>query len=124
MSKKRILVVDDEQDMIYAVKLQLEARGFEVLTACDGQEGLNVARRESPDLIILDVMLPKVDGYKICRMLKFDRKYNAIPVIMFTARMQEGDRQTGYEVGADAYMAKPFEPRKLLDKINELLKQK
>ena len=124
MSKKRILVVDDEQDMIYAVKLQLEARGFEVLTACDGQEGLNVARRESPDLIILDVMLPKVDGYKICRMLKFDRKYNAIPVIMFTARMQEGDRQTGYEVGADAYMAKPFEPRKLLDKINELLKRK
>ncbi|MBI5149857.1 MAG: response regulator [Candidatus Omnitrophica bacterium] len=124
MNKKKILLVDDEEDMLYAVRLQLEAGGFDVLTACDGQEGLNLARRENPDLIILDVMLPKVDGYKVCRMLKFDRKYNTIPIIMFTARVQEGDQQTGYEVGADAYMAKPFEPRKLLDKINELLKQK
>ncbi|MBI5416122.1 MAG: response regulator [Candidatus Omnitrophica bacterium] len=124
MSKKKILVVDDEQDMLYAIKLQLEARGFDVFTACDGQEGLNIARQEAPDLIILDVMLPKVDGYKVCRMLKFDRKYNTIPVIMFTARVQEGDQQLGYEVGADVYMTKPFDPGKLLDKINELLRRK
>lgn len=124
MSKKRILVVDDEEDMLYAVKLQLEACGFEVMTARDGQEGLNVARRENPELIILDVMLPKLDGYKVCRMLKFDRKYNTIPIILFTARVQEGDQQLGYEVGADAYITKPFEPKKLLDKIKELLKEK
>ena len=121
MPKQRILVVDDEKDMVFAVKLQLEANHFEVLTASDGQDGLEKARREKPDLIILDLMLPKLDGYKVCRMLKFDEKYKHIAVILFTARAQKDDEKTGYEVGADAYITKPFEPKVLLDKIKTLL---
>jgi len=123
MNKKRILVVDDEKDMLYAVKMQLEAHHYEVLTAKDGQEGLNMARQEGPDLIILDLMLPRVDGYKVCRMLKFDSKYKGIPIIIFSARAQQDDKDLGYEVGADAYVSKPFEPKKLLGKIEELLSQ-
>lgn len=106
---------------MYAVKMQLEANGFKVLTAKDGQEGLDKARKENPDLIILDLMLPRIDGYKVCRMLKFDEKYKKIPVIIYTARAQEADEKLGYEVGADAYMTKPFDPKKLLARINELL---
>ena len=120
-NKKKILLVDDEQDMVYAVKMQLEADGFQVLTAKDGQEGLDKARKENPGLIILDLMLPKIDGYKVCRMLKFDEKYKKIPIIIYTARAQAVDEKLGYEVGADAYMTKPFDPKKLLAKINELL---
>ena len=122
MNKKRILVVDDEKDMVYAVKLQLEANAYDVLTAQDGQEALDKAHREKPDLIILDVMLPKVDGYKVCRMLKFDKKYKKIPILMFTARVTKNDEKIGFEVGADAYITKPFEPPMLLAKIKELLK--
>ncbi len=120
--KKLILLVEDEKDMSYAVTLQLEAKGYKVITAYDGQEGLEKARTKKPDLIILDLMLPKMDGYKVCRMLKFDREYKDIPIIMFTARAQDSDRKMGEEVGADAYMAKPFEPKVLLDKIQKLVK--
>lgn len=122
MSKK-LLVVDDEKDMVFAVKLQLEANGYDVLTAHDGQAALEIARREKPDLIILDLMLPKIDGYKVCRMLKFDEKYKHIPIIMFTARVQKTDEKLGYEVGADAYLTKPFELSVLLSKIKELAKE-
>ena len=122
MSKKRILLVDDEKDMVFAVKLQLEANHYEVLTAGDGQEALDKSRKEKPDLIILDLMLPKIDGYKVCRMLKFDEKYKKIPIIMFTARVQKSDEKLGFEVGADAYITKPFEPKMLMAKIKELLK--
>ena len=123
MNKARILLVDDEEDMVYAVKMQLEACGFEVLTAADGQEGLTKARRENPDLIILDVMLPKLYGYNVCRMLKFDSKYKHIPIILFTSRVQKEDQKIGLEVGADAYICKPFDSQALLDKIKELLKK-
>ena len=123
MRKKRILLVDDEKDMVYAVKLKLEASGYEVLTAPDGQDALEKARRSKPDLMILDLMLPKIDGYKVCRMLKFDDKYKNIAVIMLTARVQANDEKLGYDVGADAYIAKPFEPKTLLEKIKELLKE-
>ncbi len=123
MDKERILLVEDEKDMVYAVTLQLEASGYEVITVCDGQEGLEKARKESPDLIILDLMLPKMDGYKVCGLLKADRRYNKIPIIMFTARAQESDIKMGKEVGADAYITKPFDPQLLLEKIRELLKK-
>jgi len=121
MSKKRILLVDDEKDLTYAVSLQLEANNFEVLLANDGQEALEIARRKKPDLIILDLMLPKIDGFKVCRMLKFDEKYKNIPIILFTARAQEADKKLGKEVGADCYITKPFDSKELLAKINELL---
>ncbi len=122
MDKKRLLLVDDEKDMSYAVTLQLEANNYEVLTAYDGREALEKARKEKPDLIILDLMLPKLDGYKVCRMLKFDEKYKKIPIILFSARTQEEDIKLGGEVGGDAYIAKPFEAGVLLSKIKELLK--
>lgn len=123
MDKKRILVVDDERDLLEMVTLRLKAQGYEVITACDGEQGLDKARREKPDLIILDLMLPKIDGYKVCRMLKFDEKYKKIPIIMFTARAQDKDEKLGFEVGADAYLNKPFDPDFFLAKIEELIKQ-
>ena len=121
MIRKKILLVEDEKDMVYAVSLRLEAAGYEVITAVDGQEALNKARHEKPDLIVLDLMLPKIDGYKVCRMLKYDEKYKRIPIIMFSARAQESDKKLGSEVGADAYITKPFEPKVLLAKISDLL---
>jgi DNA-binding response OmpR family regulator len=123
MDKKRILIVDDEEDILIVLKFRLEANNYEVLTASSGQEGLNKARTEKPDLIILDLMLPKLDGYKVCRMLKFDESYKAIPIIMFTARVQQKDEELGKEMGADAYVTKPFEPEILLEKIRQLLKK-
>lgn len=123
MSKKRILLIEDETDMVYALTLQLEAIDYEVLSATDGQTGLDMARKENPDLIILDLMLPKMDGYKICRMLKFDERYKKIPIIMFTARVQDQDKKLGQEVGADAYITKPFDSTELLNRISALLKK-
>jgi DNA-binding response OmpR family regulator len=123
MPKKRILLIEDETDMVYALTLQLEAIDYKVLSATDGQAGLDMARKEKPDLIILDLMLPKMDGYKICRMLKFDERYKQIPIIMFTARAQDQDRKLAQEVGADAYITKPFDSKALLDKISALLKK-
>jgi len=122
MHKKKILVVDDEIDLVAMLTLRLEANDYEVFAAYDGQEGLDKARLLKPDLIILDLMLPKLDGYKVCRMLKFDEKYKQIPIILFTARAQESDVKLGKEVGADAYVIKPFEPDIFLAKIVELLK--
>ncbi len=121
--QKRILIVDDEEDILSVLKFRLEANNYEALTASDGQEGLNKARTEKPDLIILDLMLPKLDGYKVCRMLKFDESYKAIPIIMFTARVQQKDEELGKEMGADAYVTKPFEPEVLLEKIRQLLRK-
>jgi DNA-binding response OmpR family regulator len=123
MAKKRILIVDDEEDILEVLKFRLEANDYEVMTASDGQEGLNKARSEKPDLMILDLMLPKIDGYKVCRMLKFDETYKSIPIIMVTAKSQQKDEDLGREMGADAYVMKPFEPEILLDKIRELLRK-
>jgi len=119
---KKILVVDDEAQAVKMMKMSLEADGYEVTGAYDGQEALERARKEMPDLMILDLMLPKLDGYKVCRMLKFDEKYKSMPIILFTARAQESDMRMGEDVGADAYITKPFEPQVLLSKIQELLK--
>ncbi len=123
MDKKRILIVDDEEDILSILRLRLEANDYEVMSASDGQEGLNKARTGKPDLIILDLMLPKLDGYKVCRMLKFDESFKAIPIIMFTARVQKKDEELGMEMGADAYIAKPFESEVLLGKMKELLEK-
>lgn len=120
MSKK-VLIAEDEVDMVYAIKMLLEANGYEVITAPDGQAALEAARAEKPDLMVLDLMMPKIDGYKVCRMLKFDEKYRGIPIIMLTARAQNSDEKLGYEVGADAYFTKPYEPETLLAKIKELI---
>jgi len=124
MDKKKILLVEDEKVLMETVTLRLEDNGYEVISAYDGFKGLEKAKKEKPDLIILDLMLPKMDGYKVCGLLKADTRYNKIPIIMFTARAQESDKKMGKEVGADAYITKPFEPQALLAKINELLRNK
>ena len=124
MAKARILVVDDEVDLCDALTMRFEANDYKVLKAIDGQTALELAQREMPDLIILDVMLPKLDGYKICRMLKFDDKYKHISIILFSAKALDSDKDTGMEVGADAYITKPFEASVLLAKVEELLKSK
>lgn len=124
MARNRILLVEDEQTIVDMVKRRLEAHEYEVIVAVDGMEGLDKARKENPNLIILDLMLPKMDGYKVCAMLKRDGRFGHIPIIMFTARAQDTDKKTGEEVGADAYITKPFEAQVLLAKIEELLKKK
>ena len=121
MNKKRILVVEDEEDLRKMLKFRLEGLNYEVSEAGDGLEGLNKARTTKPDLIIMDLMLPKMDGYKVCGLLKPDARFSRIPIIMFTARAQEKDKEMAKEVGADAYITKPFEPEVLVGKIEELL---
>jgi len=120
-NKKKILIVDDESDIVELLSLRLESEGFEVISAGDGYTALDKARKDKPDLIILDLMLPKINGYKVCRILKFDEKHKGIPIIIFTARGQDQDKQLGKEVGADAYLVKPFEPQILMKTINKLL---
>lgn len=115
-------MVEDKEDLADTIKLRLEANDYEVLVAHDGKQGLELAREEEPNLIILDLMLPKIDGYKVCRMLKFDKKYKKIPVIILTARAQDSDMKLGEEVGADAYLTKPYEPEVLLAKISQLIR--
>lgn len=117
----RILIVDDEVQLVEMVQMRLEANGYEVLTADNGQRGLERAKSENPDLIMLDVMMPKMDGYKVCGLLKNDARYSRIPIILFSARTQQDDKDVGGEVGADAYITKPFEPAVLISKIEELL---
>jgi DNA-binding response OmpR family regulator len=117
----RILLVDDEPSIVKMVGKRLEVEGFEVLIATDGQDGLAKARGQSPDLIVLDLMLPKLNGYEICTMLKQDARYRKIPVVMFTAKAQEKDEKLGMECGADAYVRKPFRAQELLEKIRRLL---
>ena len=117
---KRILVIDDEPELVKAIEIRLKAAGYEILTACDGKEGLDKAQKEKPDLIILDLMLPKMDGYKVCGLLKKDNRYAKIPIILFSARAQKEDIELGGELGADAYITKPFDSGILLGKIKEL----
>lgn len=121
MAKKKILVVDDEGELVKGLQIRLEASGFEVIAAFDGQEGLEKARDEKPDLILLDVMMPKMNGYQVCRELKNDENTKNIVVIMLTAKGQESDKFWGKEVGANDYVIKPFESSELMEKIKELL---
>ena len=121
---KKILVVEDEPDIASLLTLMLKSQGYHVIAAGDGQEALEKARVEAPDLIVLDIMLPKLNGYKVARMLKFDEKFSHIPIIMLTAKIQEKDKKTGVEMGADAYVTKPFDTGQLLQKVKEILEEK
>ena len=122
MKKYKILVVDDYPNVVEMLKVRLEAAGFDVMSSYDGADGLQKSRTLSPDLILLDVMLPKIDGFKICRLLKFDEKFRRIPIIMLTSRARDIDTQTGMKMGADAYLYKPYDAAVLMEKIHELLK--
>jgi CheY-like chemotaxis protein len=121
--KKRILIVEDQAAIINMLRMRLEANHYEVITAGDGQEGLEKAHKENPSLIILDVMLPKVNGYKVCQLLKSDPKYKTIPIIISSGRTPQEIRKVSQEVGADAHVSKPFEAEALLSKMKELLEK-
>lgn len=123
-TKKRILLVDDEADFVEVLKVRLENSNYEVIVAYDGEEGLEKAERDQPDLIILDIMLPKISGFDVCRKLKIDENFKNIPIIMLSAKFQPNDIKFGEAMGADAYITKPFEPRVLVDKMRELLAKK
>ena len=120
-SGKKILLVEDEPEFRLALRTRLEANGYDIIEAEDGATGLNTARHQNPDLIILDVMLPKMDGFKVARLLKFDVKYKNIPLMMLTVMSQASDRKMGQAVGADAYLTKPYQPQELLDTISTLI---
>jgi DNA-binding response OmpR family regulator len=121
--KSRILVVDDEPDVLDLVTYNLGQAGFQTETAADGAEALRKARSAAPDLILLDLMLPEMDGLEVCKLLRRDPKTSAIPIIMLTARASEIDRILGLELGATDYVSKPFSPRELVLRVKKRLEQ-
>lgn len=123
MAKERILAVDDEIDLLKLVKYNLENYGYTVDTVTTGEDALEKARNEIPDAIILDLMLPGIEGLEVCRILKNDIRTSSIPVIILTAKGEEADIVTGLELGADDYVTKPFSPRVLLARIKALLRR-
>ncbi len=121
---KKILLVEDEVNLRELVKARLEQNGYEVAVAGDGYQAIFQARRVKPDLIILDLMIPRLDGYTVCRTLKASSDLAAVPIIMFTARSSPDDMRRGMDMGADAYVTKPFDPATLIAKIEELLQSR
>jgi len=119
---KKILIIEDYRNIVEILTMRLQALGFEVISANDGQQGLMLARQEAPDLIILDVLLPKMNGYKVSRLLKFDAKFKDIPIIMLTSRETKRHEQLGLETGADHYVYKSDRKGTLLRLINQYLK--
>lgn len=123
MAKEKILVVEDEKNILELLKYNLEQEGYKVLTAVRGDLGVELARKEKPDLVLLDLMLPVMDGLEICKVLKQDYKTASMPIIMLTAKGEESDKVIGLELGADDYMTKPFSPRELLARIKSVLRR-
>jgi two-component system phosphate regulon response regulator PhoB len=119
--KPRILVVDDEPEAVELIEFNLKQSGYTVSTSADGAEALKKARAQTPDLIILDVMLPEMDGFEICKTLRLDAATSKVPIIMLTAKAAEIDRVLGLELGADDYLTKPFSTRELLLRIKKML---
>ncbi len=120
MPEETVLVVEDEENLLEALRYNLEREGYRALAARDGERGLELARQSRPDLVILDVMLPRLDGFEVCRIL---RRESTIPILMLTARGEEVDRVVGLELGADDYVTKPFSMRELLARVRAMLRR-
>lgn len=118
--QEKILVVDDEQSMVDVIRYSLEKAGYHVCSAMDGEEALRLAREEKPDLVVLDIMLPRLDGYEVCKVLCVEL---GMPIIMLTAKDDEIDKVVGLEVGADDYLTKPFSPRELVARVRAHLRR-
>lgn len=116
----KILIVEDDRNLSDTLKYNLRKEGYEVVTAADGAEALDVCRKEKPDLVILDIMLPKISGFEVCRIL---RKEMIVPILMLTAKAEETDKIVGLEIGADDYMTKPFSLRELLARVRAMLRR-
>lgn len=123
--KKRILIIEDSEDVCRLLTIRLESRGYEVLTALDGQAGLERAETDKPDLIILDLFLPKLSGEEVCKSIRENRSkaVSSIPIIMLTSKRSEVDRVIGMVIGANAYIEKPFDPERLLEEISRCLQR-
>lgn len=117
---RRVLIVDDERKIVQGLVGYFRQAGFETLTAYDGRSALDLARRERPDLILLDLMLPELDGLEVCRQIRRD---SAVPIIMLTARVEEADTLIGLELGADDYITKPFSPREVVARVRAVLRR-
>ncbi len=123
MPKENILIVDDEEDVLELVRYNLNKEGYRTETATSGEEAMTKARAKLPDLIILDLMLPGIDGLQVCKNLKSDAKTQNIPVIMLTAKGEETDIVAGLELGADDYVTKPFSPKVLIARVRRILQR-
>ncbi len=121
--KETILIVEDEKDIVKMLEYNLDKEGFKTLSARDGETALALVSKEHPDLIILDLMLPGIDGLEVCKALKEEKRTASIPIIMLTAKSQESDKVIGLELGADDYMTKPFSPRELIARIKAVLRR-
>ena len=120
---RRILIVDDEPDTVELAKMVLKYEGYETIVAYDGEEALEKVCRENPDLMLLDIKMPKKDGIEVCREVKQNPKYSHIPILMFTAKAHDRDLELGWEAGADDYITKPFSGEALLERIRTHLKK-
>ncbi len=123
MSKEHILVVEDEQNIAQAIQYNLEKEGYRVSRAGDGAQGLKLVQTQLPSLVVLDLMLPQIDGLEICRLLKREEKTKNIPILMVTAKSQETDKVVGLELGADDYLSKPFSMRELIARVKAILRR-
>jgi len=123
MAKEQILVIEDEDDIRELIRYNLQREGFQVADAASGEAGLELIRKNIPDLIILDLMLPGIDGFGVCRKLKGEKEHSSIPIIILTAKGEEPDIVTGLELGADDYMTKPFSPRVLIARVRAVLRR-
>ena len=123
MAQAKILIVDDEKNIVEAIRYNLEQASFRTLTASDGKRAIELAQRELPDLITLDVMLPAHDGWEVCRLLRQDARTKRIPIIMLTVKREETDKIVGLELGADDYLTKPFSPKELVARIKAILRR-
>lgn len=119
----KILIVDDEEHIVELLKFNLEVKGYKVLCAYDGVDGFNLAKEEKPDLVLLDLMLPGIDGIEVCRRMKSDSELKKTPVIMLTAKNLEQDKIKGLEIGADDYMTKPFSVKELMARVKAVLRR-
>ena len=124
MANQKVLVVDDEEDILELLKFNLSREGYQVTCATSGEQALRLVRSENPDLIVLDLMLPGIDGLEVTRRLKNDPDTKNLPIIMLTAKGEEADIVTGLELGADDYITKPFSPRILLARVRAVLRRK
>lgn len=123
MKNGTILVIDDEKDLQELVRYNLEKEGFDVIVARDGTAGLDIALRHRPDLVVLDLMMPGMDGLEVCRRLRSDERGRRVPLLMLTAKATEADRVVGLELGADDYVTKPFSPRELVARVKAILRR-
>ncbi len=123
MAAKRILVIEDDPDIVEVLRYNLKREGYEVLTAESGEDGLSLARAHAPDLVLLDLMLPGMEGLQVCRTLKDEAATKGVPVVMMTAKSEDADIVTGLEMGADDYITKPFSPRVLIARVRAVLRR-